>query len=300
MRPPTTTITLGIQFIDTRLCVLIGFKYIIVIGSIIFALIGLVYGLSIVLITPQLYDTITLEIELIGIVFNGIITIVSVLIGIASQREDVGRPRLPIEFAEAIASIIGNIIGYVIGFECGLIVPALGIKTIVKYDFVGAVYNGIILLLSVTVGLNFITVIALLLAILNGLIYGVECGTIISLLSDIITAKCGFISMIFDIVCNGINAPLYKAIGIEFTTVFNGLIINLIGYTIGLLSYLKTVQIGGILAVVSKETEYLNSDVTRVQVLQKQRKQELETRNPRVGNKGSHKPTCLVATCSNV
>ena len=94
---------MGIEFIDTILSVPIGFKFIIVIGLIIVALIGYVIEFECGLFIPQLYDTITLEIGLISIDFNGIIVLLSVLIGF--------------EFITAIASITGNIIGYVIEFE---------------------------------------------------------------------------------------------------------------------------------------------------------------------------------------
>ena len=120
MRPPTTTITLENGFIDTILSVPIGFAFI---GLIIVLLIGLVYDLEIYLFISQLYDTITLEIGLIGIVFNGIIVLLSVLIGIG--------------IIALIALLVAIINGLIYGFECGLIVPVFGIKTIVKYDFIG-------------------------------------------------------------------------------------------------------------------------------------------------------------------
>ena len=71
------------------------------------------------------------------------------------------------------------------------------------------VFNGTIVLLSVLIGIEIIALIALILVIINGLIYGFECDTIISLLSDIITAKFAFNCMVFDTIHNGIDTALH-------------------------------------------------------------------------------------------
>ena len=99
-------------------------------------------------------------------------------------------------------------------------------------------------------------------ATINGQKFAIiEYGMIISPLCDIITAKCGFVIMIFDIICNSINKPLYTAIAYEFIQKFSGLTVNLIGYIIGLQIGLSVTQITSILGVVSKKTGYLNSSV---------------------------------------
>ena len=101
------------------------------------------------------------------------------------------------------------LIGLINGVQYGTIRAAISVETIVNMIFLGAVYNRIIVVLSILIGMAIVAAIGSLIVVLIGVMYCLEINIIVLPLCDIITAKIGFISVIFDIIRNDILCNRY-------------------------------------------------------------------------------------------
>lgn len=125
------------------------------------------------------------------------------------------------EFIIVIALLLSIAIVLVYGLQYDIIVALFAIATIVKYEFICGVCNGPTIALAVSIIIKFTTAVAVLILIIN-VVY------------DFITVKIGFNCMVFHIISNGINTPLYTAIEIQFIAAFDVFLATIIGYGIGL------------------------------------------------------------------